>query len=107
MADMPMADLIARSSTNVVVVRSPGLGELAAALAGPDVSIAPIDGGIEVTGLSPAQIGDTARDLRISLHELAPRQASLEEAFMDMTRDEIEFQPTSGQAAGATEEATP
>jgi hypothetical protein len=37
-----------------------------------------------------AQIGDRARDLNISLHGLAPKKASLEEAFMEMTRDEVE-----------------
>lgn len=96
MADMPMADLIAQSSTNVVTVRSPRASELAAALAAPDVTVTGVDGGIEVAGLSAAQIGDAARDLGISLHELTPKQASLEEAFMDMTRAEVEFHSTSG-----------
>ena len=50
---------------------------------------------LEVTGLTVAQIGDHARDLRISLHGLAPKQASLEEAFMEMTRDEVEFHATT------------
>jgi len=96
MADMPMADLIARSSTNVVTVRSPQASDLAAALAAPDVTVIGVDGGIEVAGLSAAQIGDAARNLGISLHELTPKQASLEEAFMDMTRAEVEFHTTSG-----------
>jgi ABC-2 type transport system ATP-binding protein len=91
MADMPMADLIAQASANVVSVRSPRAGDLAAALAAPAVSVVGIDGGLEVTGLTAAQIGDRARDLGIALHELTPKQASLEEAFMDMTHDEIEF----------------
>ncbi|MFZ2013935.1 MAG: ATP-binding cassette domain-containing protein [Nocardioides sp.] len=101
MADMPMADLIAQSSTNVVTVRSPQASDLAAALAAPDVTITALGGGLEVTGLTAAQIGDVARDQGISLHELTPQQASLEEAFMDMTRDEIEFHtsttPTTGE----------
>jgi ABC-2 type transport system ATP-binding protein len=46
---------------------------------------------LEVSGLSPAQIGDTARDLGIALHELTPQRASLEEAFMEMTRDDVEY----------------
>src|SRR6478736_3936704 len=37
------------------------------------------------------QIGEQAAAARIVLHELTPHQASLEEAFMDLTRDEIEF----------------
>jgi ABC-2 type transport system ATP-binding protein len=92
MADMPMADLIARASTNVVTVRTPQSAELAAGLAGPDVVVSSTERGLlEVTGLSAAQIGERARDLGVALHELAPQQASLEEAFMDMTRDEVEF----------------
>jgi ABC-2 type transport system ATP-binding protein len=92
MADMPMADLIAQASTNIVMVRSPQAAELAAGLAGPDVVVSSTERGLlEVTGLSAAQIGERARDLGLALHELAPQQASLEEAFMDMTRDEVEF----------------
>jgi ABC-2 type transport system ATP-binding protein len=95
MADLPMADLIAQASTNVVSVVSPRSTDLAAALAGPDVSIVSQTGGLEVSGLTAAQIGDTARDLGIALHELTPKQASLEEAFMNMTRDEVEFHAAS------------
>ncbi len=97
MADMPMADLIAQSSTNVVTVRSPQAGDLARALEAPDVVIASVDGGVEVTGLTAAQIGDAARERGIALHELTPRRASLEEAFMEMTRDEVEFHTTIGK----------
>ncbi len=92
MADLPMSQFIAQASTNVVVLRSPQASELARALAGPDVTVTSTERDLlEVTGLSAAQIGDQARDLGISLHELSPRQASLEQAFMEMTRDEIEF----------------
>jgi len=95
MADMPMSDLIARASTNTVSVRTPSAAELAAALTAPDISVLRIDGGLEVTGLTAAQIGERARDLGIALHELTPQQASLEEAFMDMTKEEIEFHATA------------
>jgi ABC-2 type transport system ATP-binding protein len=101
MADMPMAELIAQASSDVVVVRSPEASRLASALAGPDVVVASTEPGLlEVTGRSAAQIGDLARDLGVSLHELAPRQASVEEAFMEMTRDEVEYHAgTAGQLA--------
>jgi ABC-2 type transport system ATP-binding protein len=92
MADMPMAELIAQASSNAVVVHSPQATELAHALAGAGVTVcAPEPGTLEVTGLTAAQIGDRARDLTISLHGLAPKKASLEEAFMEMTRDEVEY----------------
>ncbi|MCW2756106.1 MAG: Sulfate-transporting ATPase [Marmoricola sp.] len=102
MADMPVADLIAQASTKVVTVRSPQSAELAARLAAPDVTTRVVGAGIEVTGLTAAQIGDAARDLGIALHELTPKQASLEEAFMEMTRDEVEFHTPSATADDST-----
>jgi ABC-2 type transport system ATP-binding protein len=101
MADMTMAELIAQASTKVVMVRSPQAAELAVALAGPDVTVSALQRDVlEVTGLTAPQIGEQARRLDIVLHELTPRQASLEEAFMEMTRDEIEYhtQPTGSGA---------
>ncbi len=100
LADMPVADLIAQASTNVVVVKSPDSGQLAAGLAGPDVSVRSIPDGIEVTGLTAAQIGNTARDLGFALHELTPQQASLEEAFMEMTHDQVEFHTPAHDTTG-------
>src|SRR5439155_201741 len=46
---------------------------------------------LEVHGLAPAQIGDAAAAGGVALHELTPKQASLEEAFMDLTREDVEF----------------
>jgi ABC-2 type transport system ATP-binding protein len=102
MADLAMADLIAQASTNVVAVRSPQADRLRAALAGPDVTVS--SGGLdmlEVTGLTAPQIGERARELGVALHELTPRQASLEEAFMEMTRSEIEYH---AHASGAPDD---
>jgi len=48
---------------------------------------------LEIEGLTAEQIGTTAASNDIVLYELTPRQASLEEAFMVLTRDEVEFQP--------------
>ena len=92
-ADMPMADLIAQASTDVVMVRSPQAEELGVALLGPDVTVSkPERDLLEVSGLRAAQIGEAARDLGIALHELTAKQASLEEAFMAMTQDQLEYQ---------------
>jgi ABC-2 type transport system ATP-binding protein len=95
-ADMPVADLIAQASTNVVTVRTPQPTALAAALAGPDVAVTVQDADrLEVTGLSAAQIGQQTHELGVVLHELSPRRASLEEAFMDVTQDDVEFHATT------------
>jgi ABC-2 type transport system ATP-binding protein len=92
MADMPMSELIAQASSNVVVVRSPQATALAKALTGKDVTVTSTEQNtLEINGLTAAQIGDRALELNISLHELSSKQASLEEAFMEMTRDEVEF----------------
>ena len=75
-----------------MTVRTPDADVLAAALAGPDVTVASAGPDLlEVTGLTAPQIGEHAQALGIALHELTPQQASLEEAFMEMTRDAVEY----------------
>ena len=48
-------------------------------------------GGLAVTGLAAPAIADLAREHAISVHELTPRHASLEEAYMELTRDSVEY----------------
>jgi ABC-2 type transport system ATP-binding protein len=94
-ADMSVGELVRQASGKVVHVRSPRLEELRAILTAPAVTITEMDGQgmLEVAGLTSAQIGDAASEHGIPIHELTPQQASLEEAFMTLTRDEIEFKP--------------
>jgi ABC-2 type transport system ATP-binding protein len=90
-ADISVADLVARSTTSVRV-RSPQPAALRAALAGDDVTVTTgIDGAMEVTGLSLDQVGDRAAGAAVTLHELTLQQASLEEAYMELTRDAVEY----------------
>jgi len=91
-ADMRMSELIAHASSSVVLVRTPQASELAVALAGTDITVSrTASESLEVMGMTASEIGDCARDLNISLHALTSKQASLEEAFMEMTRDDVEF----------------
>jgi ABC-2 type transport system ATP-binding protein len=92
-ADTSVEDFLRHASGNVVRVRSPQADDLRARLAaGPDVSVEAVEPGLlEVTGLTAAQIGNAAAEHGIALHELTPQQVSLEEAFMDLTRDDVEF----------------
>ncbi len=91
-ADASVADFLAGASKPLVHVRSPQGDELASILARPGVSISAIEPGLlEVTGLSAEQVGEAAAAHGLVLHELSPHQASLEEAFMDLTRGELEF----------------
>ena len=100
-ADTSVADFIARASRNVVRVRTTEPDRLRGLLAGPDVTVADGLDALEVSGLTSDQIGTTAGRAGITLLELAPLQASLEEAFMDMTRDSVDFRP-SAPTAGAS-----
>ena len=99
-ADTSVDDFVARASQKVVVVRSPELERLRVELTGPGVTFTDAErGALEVHGLTPEQVGDAAAAAGIALHELSPQQASLEEAFMNLTRDELEFAAELEEAA--------
>ena len=97
---------IAGASNGVVRVRTTDPAALRQALAGPDVTVRETGDALEVTGLTTDQVGRTAAEHSLVLLELTPVQASLEEAFMDLTSDAVEFHasanptatPTGGQA---------
>jgi ABC-2 type transport system ATP-binding protein len=94
-ADTSVSELTRRAAGHVVRVVSPDSGRLRELLAGPGVRIASAEAGVlELSGLASQQIGTAASAAGLTLYELAPRQASLEEAFMDLTRDAVEYQST-------------
>ena len=101
-ADQPVAAFLAQSSGATVRVRTPKPDPLVAALveAGGRVHTEP-DGTLVVSGLGAATIGDRAAALGIALHELAPRSASLEEAFMELTHESVEFRAEEPTVPGA------
>jgi len=73
-------------------VRSPQATRLRELVLGPSVTVTSDAAGVlEIAGLSAEQIGELAARHGIVLHELMQQQASLEEAFMELTRDELEF----------------
>ena len=57
-------------------------------------------GGLAVTGLAAPAIADLAREHAISVHELTPRHASLEEAYMELTHDSVEYRADLPDYAG-------
>jgi ABC-2 type transport system ATP-binding protein len=99
-ADMSTDEFVSQASGNVVRVRTPQAAELEAQLAGPDVAVKTIEPELlEVRGLTARQVGELAAARQIVLHELTPQQASLEEAFMTLTRDDVEFKAAEPQEA--------
>jgi ABC-2 type transport system ATP-binding protein len=91
-ADASVEEFIRRHSKKIVLVRTPQATELAAHVAGPDVSIETIEPGlIEIEGLTAEQVGEAAAANGVVLHELTPQQVSLEDAFIDVTQGDVEF----------------
>jgi ABC-2 type transport system ATP-binding protein len=74
-----------------------GQADLAALLRSRDVAVSEAgDGALAVSGLDTDQVGRLAGSAGITLNELTAQQASLEEAFIDLTRDGVEFRgPTT------------
>jgi ABC-2 type transport system ATP-binding protein len=90
-ADSSTQEFIERSSERSVLVRSPDPG-LAGLLTENGGQVKPeADGGLGVVGLDAPRIGELAAGAGIVLHELTPRLASLEEAFMELTADSVEY----------------
>ena len=91
-ADLSVEEFVRRASRERRARPFARGGRLADVLSGPDVSVEQAtDGSLEVAGLTAEQVGELAASHLIVLHELTPVRASLEEAFMDVTRDEVEF----------------
>jgi ABC-2 type transport system ATP-binding protein len=91
-ADESLTDFAARSTRPAVIVRTPDAAGLTAALTGRGATVRPEgDGSLVVTGCGAAHIGETAAARRIVLHELTTRTASLEQAFMALTADSVDY----------------
>jgi ABC-2 type transport system ATP-binding protein len=92
-ADMGVEELVRGASNRSVRVRSPQAARLAELVGAAGVSVRSVEPSvIEIGGLDAEQIGLTAAANQIVLFELTPREASLEEAFMELTGDAVEFQ---------------
>jgi ABC-2 type transport system ATP-binding protein len=91
-ADSTVDDLIRASSGRAVRLRSPRTDLVTPALeaAGAKVT-ADDDGSLMVSGLEASAVGDIAFKAGAPVHELSPQEASLEEAFMELTREDVEF----------------
>jgi ABC-2 type transport system ATP-binding protein len=91
-ADTGMAEFLDANSGDVVVVRSPEREELVALLRPLATSVSStVDGGLAVTGMTSVAIGELAAERGIALAELTPQRSSLEDAFMELTRESVEF----------------
>jgi ABC-2 type transport system ATP-binding protein len=121
-ADCSTQQFIERSSDKYVLVRSPEAARLTDLLAEAGAKAGPLEeagvppGALRVAGVDAAQVGEIASAGGVVLHELTPRLASLEEAYMELTADSLEYGvhgarsgtgsgPADGSGAAATQPA--
>ncbi len=104
LADMPIESFVQANARSDVVVRAPRAAELAELLRGRGASVErEADGALAVTGMGSPEVGELAAEHGIALHELFARHASLEQAYLDITADSVEYRAggagQSGRAA--------
>jgi len=105
-ADTSVDEFVRQASGSLVRVRSPQATKLRELVLGPGVTVTSTEPLLlEIGGLTPEQVGETAAAHGIVLHELTPLQASLEEAFMELTRGDVEFRAGDVVPAEAEEAA--
>jgi ABC-2 type transport system ATP-binding protein len=94
--DEGMREFIESRSQHWVLVRSPQLNELSSRLVAAGAKVkSGIEDSIEVAGLDSRRIGELASANGLTLHELATQQVSLEDAFMDLTHDSVDYRATA------------
>ena len=91
-ADMATYRFIESSARKDVLVRSPRAADLSGLLTAHGAAVATeSDGALSVTGMDAAAIVELASSRGIAVHELVPRHASLEQAYLDITSDSVEY----------------
>ena len=91
-ANAPVSDVIAMSSAAVVRVRTPHADDLMRLFPAAGITVrrtAP--DALELEGVTAADIGDAAARAGLALHELTPVVASLEDAYLRLTDDDVEY----------------
>lgn len=108
LADTSMAGFIRDNSRTYVRLRSPEHERLRDVLheAGVRVTQGP-DGTLEADDVEAARLGELAAGSGIVLHELSPQSASLEDAFMQLTAESVEYHAHTGRSAPAGEDGGP
>ena len=99
LADCPTAEFVARHAASHGRVRSPQHDAVATLLRHQGLDVAAHGGELRVVGLDPAGVGELVGRSGLLLHELTLVRSSLEDAFMTLTADSVEY---SALPAGAS-----
>jgi len=99
-ADTTVEEFVARAGGSAVTVRTPQAARLSELLLGPDITVTSDQSGVlHVRGLTAEQIGSAAWQAHLPVFELSTRHASLEEAFMQLTDDSVDFRSSAAAEA--------
>ncbi|MBC2869380.1 ABC transporter ATP-binding protein [Streptomyces mexicanus] len=100
-ADCSTEEFIERSTERSVLVRTPDGTQLAGLLRREGATVTrTAEGDLDVTGIEAPRIAELAAADGLVLHELTTRRGSLEEAFMELTRDAVEYDADVPAAGG-------
>ncbi|MGO1496461.1 ATP-binding cassette domain-containing protein [Agrococcus casei] len=92
LADAPLADIVEQWTTKSVRVRSPRAREIAEAAASDTVSVTSRGNGyLDINGATAAEVGELAAARSLPLHELTPTTGTLEDAYLKLTGDQVEY----------------
>jgi len=94
-------EFVAQATESTVLVRSPQLPLLRSAIGELGASIRDDGDSLVVSGMDIAKIGELAAAKNVALHELSPQRGSLEEAFIQLTGDAVEYHAALGDTAPA------
>jgi ABC-2 type transport system ATP-binding protein len=101
-ADTTVAEFTALAGGGRVTVRTPRAAELRSVLLGPGVTVtSETPGVLVVEGLTAEQIGTAAWQAHLPVFELTAKEASLEEAFMQLTEESVDYRSHESAMAGA------
>jgi ABC-2 type transport system ATP-binding protein len=101
-ADTTVEEFVARAGAATVTVRTPQAAQLTRLLLGPDITVTSEQSDLlRVQGLTAEQIGTAAWEARLPVFELTTQHASLEEAFMQLTDDSVDFRSHGAGAVAA------
>ncbi len=101
-ADTTVEEFVNRAGHSAVTVRTPEAAQLRDLLLGPDITVTSEQSGVlHVQGLPAEQIGTTAWQAHLPIYELTTQHASLEEAFMQLTDDSVDYRSRDAEAVAA------
>ncbi|HPU14438.1 MAG TPA: ATP-binding cassette domain-containing protein [Aeromicrobium sp.] len=92
LADCSVSEFMSEYSAASVWVRTPELESAKTALSQAGATVEDQNGGLLIHGLDSAQVGEQLFVAGVRVHELSARRSSLEDAFMSLTADSVQFQ---------------